>query len=132
MPVFVNFDISMTRKPSSFTSKEIYEHFFTVSADNPKSHKCSSCGTLDIDKWVKQDLKKGYQNILTHMDINHPGYLNAMPKKSEKQETIKKDGKSVNVTQTNLGSSLKVCCLDGNFFLSISRPKVFTAGLILW
>ena len=51
--------------------KDIYNTFFIPLED--KKHKCKSCnGTCT------QDIKKGYTNLVTHIQKEHPGWENIL------------------------------------------------------
>lgn len=51
--------------------KEIYKTFFVQVDEN--SHKCKSCNGV-----YSQNTSKGYTNLTTHIQKNHPGWEDSM------------------------------------------------------
>lgn len=70
---------------SSVTNKQYYKFFF-VATETATRHQCKLC--LEIAKNKKldelvgivvQDTKKGYSNIISHLNKHHPDYASQFP-----------------------------------------------------
>jgi len=57
--------------------KEIYKTFFVQIEE--KKHKCKSCNGI-----YSQDVKKGYTNLVTHIQKEHPGWEDSMKVSDDK------------------------------------------------
>jgi hypothetical protein len=68
--------------------KEIYNTFFTEVGD--KKHQCKSC-----DGSYSQDTSKGYTNLVTHLQKNHPGWEEMMKVNEDKNPFFRKKGNNV-------------------------------------
>lgn len=56
-------------------SKEIFEQFYTRTND-PSSQQCNLCP--EKSKYIRQDLRAGYTNVLNHLKNDHPGFMDHM------------------------------------------------------
>ena len=54
------------RTPQKLKGKEVFQTYFVTSDEDPKLHKCRECS-----KAVKQDLTKGYNNLISHVTSSH-------------------------------------------------------------
>lgn len=68
--------------------KEIYNTFFVQVID--KKHKCKICeGTYS------QDIKKGYTNLVTHLQKEHPGWEESMKLNIDNNPFFHKKGNNI-------------------------------------
>jgi hypothetical protein len=68
--------------------KEIYKTFFVQVAD--KRHKCKSCNGV-----YSQDTKKGYTNLVTHIQKEHTGWQDIMKVNEDKNPFYHKKGNNI-------------------------------------
>jgi hypothetical protein len=68
--------------------KEIYETFFVNVSE--KAHKCKSCNRV-----YSQDIKKGYTNLVTHIQKGHPGWEENMKVNDEKNPFFHRKGNNI-------------------------------------
>jgi len=68
--------------------KEIYKTFFVQVED--KKHKCKSCGGT-----YSQDTKKGYTNLVTHIQKEHPYWEDMMKVNDDKNPFFHKKGSNI-------------------------------------
>ena len=63
------------KSPETPGSKAIYQHYFKADPTHQHVHICQACKLNEVDKSVKQDLSKGYTNILSHLNKHHAKLL---------------------------------------------------------
>lgn len=68
--------------------KEIFNTFFVTIGE--RKHKCRSCNGI-----YAQDTKKGYTNLITHLQKEHPDYQESMKKNCETNPFYNKKGNNI-------------------------------------
>lgn len=79
----------------SYSNKEVFQRFFTAHPRENAAWVCKECPSSSAP--IKQNIKNGYKNIVSHLQNKHPGYLEAMDGGQQTRLPSKLRGKATSV-----------------------------------